>query len=176
MANRPKPYHKYSREEKDFLEKNIPGRSVSELIAMFHKQFGITLRRDQVNSFKGERKLRSGLLAGAAPIPVGGTTMRDGHVYIKTADGKWKKKHELSWEEANGKIPKGHFIFFVDGNKSNCTLENMMLVSLKESAVMSCFHMWFNDLEMAKAGRTLAQLKLLIGDRKRGGKKKGGAA
>lgn len=38
-------------------------------------------------------------------------------------------KHRFLWETANGPIPKGHKVIFADGDKTNITLDNLIMVS-----------------------------------------------
>ena len=44
--------------------------------------------------------------------------------------------HRLIWFQHNGPIPKGHNVIFRDGNRENITIENLMLVSRKDHALM----------------------------------------
>lgn len=46
----------------------------------------------------------------------------------------YKYKHVAVWEEANGPIPEGQCLRFLDGDNSNCEIGNLMLVSRAESA------------------------------------------
>lgn len=58
---------------------------------------------------------------------------RDGYIMIKVAEpNKWKLKHRLVWEQANGPIPKGYNIQFRDGNKLNLDIDNLYMISRKE--------------------------------------------
>ena len=41
-------------------------------------------------------------------------------------------KHYYIWEKTNGKIPKGYYLCFKDGNTLNCELENLYLVTPSE--------------------------------------------
>jgi hypothetical protein len=43
-------------------------------------------------------------------------------------------KHRYVWEQANGPIPDGHNIAFRDGNRQNCDLSNLYLISREEAA------------------------------------------
>lgn len=52
----------------------------------------------------------------------------DGYVWIVTERGRMPK-HRYVWEQAHGPIPKGYCVKFRDGNRMNCTLENLYLVS-----------------------------------------------
>lgn len=57
----------------------------------------------------------------------------DGYVYLKVGEGKPVLKHRYVWEQANGPIPDGHCIAFRDGNRANCDLSNLYLLSREES-------------------------------------------
>ncbi len=92
----------------------------------------------------------------------------DGYVEIKVADPcKWKGKHTLLWEAAHGPVPKGHVVIFADSNKLNVTLENLLLISRRELAVMNKKGLIANDAELTKAGVVIADIHLKIGERKK---------
>jgi hypothetical protein len=108
----------------------------------------------------------------------------DGYVEIKYSEkrgppkNRWKGKHVLIWEKANGPVPKGHVIIFADGNRRNFKLRNLELVSRKELAVLNHSNMLAPKNEViTKISVNIARIKVLIADRKRGaletrGKKK----
>ncbi|WP_371374439.1 HNH endonuclease signature motif containing protein [Sporomusa aerivorans] len=101
--------------------------------------------------------------------PVGSErTNADGYVEIKIADPRtWKGKHILLWEAAHGPVPKGYVLIFADGNQQNVTLENLLLISRRELAVMNKRGLIANDAELTKAGVVIADIYLKIGERKR---------
>ena len=37
--------------------------------------------------------------------------------------------HQHLWENANGKIPKSHCLWFKDGDSLNCCLDNLELIT-----------------------------------------------
>lgn len=56
-----------------------------------------------------------------------------GYIDIKIAEpNKFVLKHRLIWEQAHGPIPKGYNVQFRDGNRQNCTLDNLYLISRLE--------------------------------------------
>lgn len=58
---------------------------------------------------------------------------KDGYIEIKTAKPNvFELKHRVVWVNANGVIPKGHAIVFKNQNKTDCRLENLMLISRAE--------------------------------------------
>ena len=64
--------------------------------------------------------------------PVGSTRIcsKDGYVLVKVAEPKqWKGKHLVVWESVNGKLPKGHCIRFLDNDRTNCSIDNLICIS-----------------------------------------------
>lgn len=63
---------------------------------------------------------------------------RDGYIEIKVAEpNKWKLKHRFVWESANGKIPSNCIIIFKDNDRLNTDIENLMMITKAENAVMN---------------------------------------
>lgn len=63
-------------------------------------------------------------------------TTKDGYIERKTQEpNKWELLHRIVWKEHNGEIPKGFNIQFKDGNKTNCTIENLYIISRREQLV-----------------------------------------
>lgn len=57
----------------------------------------------------------------------------DGYVWAKVPGGHKKQKHRLVWEQAHGPIPKGMCIRFKDGDRTNCAVDNLFMVSRAEN-------------------------------------------
>lgn len=73
--------------------------------------------------------------------PIGSTRIREGYQWIKVADpNQWKPTHRVIWEQANGKVPRTHTLKFLDGDKTNITLNNLSLVSRAELANLNRNH------------------------------------
>jgi hypothetical protein len=153
------------------------------------KNRGITNGRDgrfrpgQVSHNKGKKgwcppgSEKGWFRAGQMPHnwqPVGTEIVdEEGYVKVKTRNPKtWKFKHRLIWEKARGKIPRGHMVTFADGNRQNFAMDNLILVSLRENAVMNRYGLRSAHGELTKTGMAVADIKLLIAERKRGLKKK----
>lgn len=55
---------------------------------------------------------------------------KDGYLWVKVAEpNKWRCKHRIIWEEANGPIERGYNVQFKDGNPQNISLDNLYLIS-----------------------------------------------
>lgn len=99
--------------------------------------------------------------------PIGSERIdRDGYVLIKVAEpNKWKFKHRILWENKYGKIPKGSALIFSDGNKSNVSLDNLMLVTRRELLIMNSKKLITSSKELTESGLLLAKVKIKIFDK-----------
>lgn len=92
----------------------------------------------------------------------------DGYTEIKVADPKkWRAKHVILWEQANGPVPKRHAVIFGDGNRSNFEPDNLILVSRRELAVVNKMGLIQNDADLTRTGIVIADIYLKIGERKK---------
>lgn len=72
---------------------------------------------------------------------------------------RWEFLHRAVWEEHNGPLPDGMMVTFKDGNKLNCGIDNLMLVTRGENAVMNKLNYRFEDPELTVAGLNVIRLK-----------------
>jgi hypothetical protein len=94
--------------------------------------------------------------------PVGSIrTDKDGYWMIKVADPrKWELLHRNVWKKAHGPIPNGHAIIFKDGNKQNCALENLAIISREDNMLRNTIHRYPEEIKSAI--KTLTKLKKTI--------------
>jgi hypothetical protein len=74
----------------------------------------------------------------------------DGYLRVKVSDLRnngrgandknWEFVHRRIWEAAHGRIPKGHRIWWKDGNHANCALGNLELLTDKEHMARTTIH------------------------------------
>lgn len=121
---------------------------------------------------KGERvSIETEFKKGNTPknwTPIGTEKIRsDGYIWVKISDIRgvkyghlinWKQKHIIVWEEANGPIPKGNCLIFLDGDKLNVNLDNLACVSQSQRLIMCQKHLIFDNPEITKSGIQLAKL------------------
>lgn len=59
----------------------------------------------------------------------------EGYIEVKTAEPKtFELKHRVIWEQHNGPIPEEMLISFIDGNRQNCNINNLEMISKSENA------------------------------------------
>ena len=79
---------------------------------------------------------------------------RDGYIEVKVRDEKYTRnfelKHRLIWEKHFGPIPESHNIQFKDGNKLNCKIENLYMISRAEQvSTENTIHRYPSELKTA---------------------------
>lgn len=119
-----KEFHKIHSSKGQFKKGQIPvnkGKKQTEFMS-----------REAIERTKASRFQKGSIPHNA--VPVGYERInKDGYVYIKV-EGKRKLvlKHRYIWEQHNGLVPEGYNIQFKDGNRQNCDIENLYMISQSE--------------------------------------------
>ena len=150
----------FTPEIKSFMENNyIEARSFSKLAALVNAKHGTEYTRKQVGSWFRNKGIKLNLDRGKGAIVAVGAEWVDpkGYVYVKVSTTgawarRWKRKSHIAWEAANGKIPKGKYIIYLDNNRQNCKIENFALVDMAEHFHIMRLGLRFNDPELTKTG------------------------
>lgn len=109
-------------------------------------------------------------------------TSKDGYVEVRcemkkdrnVGDNNFVLKHRLVWEQANGPIPENHIVIFLDGNKQNCTLENLALISRAEHLQMTRAGLRSENPKFTETGVLIARTEVIRRKMKKSRKGKGG--
>lgn len=80
---------------------------------------------------------------------------------------RFEMVHRRVWEEHNGPIPEGKMVSFLDGDKDNCDIENLILIDNAENLEMNRSKLRFDNPDFTKAGAAVAKLKVAARGRKR---------
>ncbi len=68
----------------------------------------------------------------------------DGYLEIKIKPGirQWKMLQRIVYERCNGKIPAGMVVSFLDGNKKNINIKNLVLFTNAENLLRNSMHQY----------------------------------
>lgn len=80
---------------------------------------------------------------------------------------RWEFLHRAVWEEHNGPVPEGMIVMFKDGNKQNCDLGNLLLVSRGELATMAKKGLRFEDPDLTEAAAGMVRLMISANKKRR---------
>lgn len=114
-------------------------------------------KKSQINSFKTTFK------KGNIPHnhkEVGSERInKDGYIEIKIGEpNKWELKHRYIYKQKKGDIPKGYKLIFADGNKTNLSLDNLILISSSEELIMNRNKLRYDNKELTKTGSLIAKV------------------
>lgn len=63
---------------------------------------------------------------------------KDGYIMVKVAEPKkFRPKQIITWEKVHGKLPKGYNLRFLDNDRANCDIDNLMLIPRSVNAVVN---------------------------------------
>ena len=170
------PGHSYAEIQAAFIEKygwEITIGQVKSYINNHHLNTGRTGRfvKGQESHNKGvkmskevyEKAKHTMFTKGHVPHnhkPVGSERVNvDGYIEVKVEEPrKWRLKHNVVWEQHNGKIPKGSVVIFLDGNKLNVSIENLKLIKRSELLIMNQYNFFQGSAELTETAANVAKL------------------
>lgn len=107
-------------------------------------------------------------------LPVGSERQRTNKgrnrtdVYVKVAEpNKWVLKNRLVWEKAFGPIPKGKIVMFLNGDTTDCRIENLVCVDRKISTRINQLGLKSADPEVTRTFIAMAEVISKAGELKR---------
>lgn len=97
--------------------------------------------------------------------PVGHELWRNGYLMVKVNDDKnipcnkrWQFKHVIIWEQHHKKkVPNGCIVIFKDGDNTNFSIDNLLMISRSQSSVLAKWN-GFNKGEITEMYAKTAKL------------------
>ena len=88
----------------------------------------------------------------------------DGYLWEKYGPGQhdWKPHHQLVWERAHGKQPEGYVLVFKDGDRMNCDLSNLELVSWAENLELNRSGLRSSNADLTESAIMVARVRTTI--------------
>lgn len=183
--------HKWTDEEKEYIEQISKGRHYEEIRMLMIKKFDYDYSLGQIQGAMKRYNLKTGfdtkfkakhipwnkgvkgVTVSNTKKPIGTEVLNaNGYIKIKVAEPNvWKLKHRIIWEQYNGKIPDDSVIIFVDGDRTNVDIDNLMLISKKQNLIMNENELRKADAELTKTGVNIAKVIEKVSDLKKENKK-----
>lgn len=132
--------YRYPPEVHEFVKAHCRGMRDDDLAEACNAALGTEFTKSSMHAFRYNYGYKNGL-PQKNERPVGTVTVnKKGYLLRKkqmegTIWERWEFLHRAVWEEHNGPVPEGMIVTFKDGDRSNCDISNLMLVSRGELAV-----------------------------------------
>lgn len=127
------------------------------------------LARARATQFKKGQKPPNEMPVGTIVVSTDGYKLRK-----KQMEGglweRWEMLHRAVWVEHNGPIPEGMVVSFKDGNKLNCDISNLMLITRSENAQIRPLRS--EDPDITDAALAMVRLKNAVKERRKDAKGK----
>lgn len=148
-------------------------------ISMFHSlDYLVNLINEKFEENYDKNSLRKYLVRNRIPykknenmirnvcerVPIGTEYIRkDGMVLIKISSNKWMFKQRFIYEQYyNVHLKSDDYIIFLDQNRNNFDINNLKLISRKESAYLSNQKIFSKNKEATELGIKIAKLHYKI--------------
>lgn len=158
--------HIHNKKKLEYFKKIVKGRYNDEIAELYNKKFNENITPLQVKCLKRTYNLKSDVkklnnirykTRIGSGYPIGTERVHQGYIEIKAKQPDvWVKKHIYLYEKKYGKLPKDKCLIFLDGNRKNCNLENLMLVERNLLYTASINNLKLNN------GEDLLKINLLI--------------
>ena len=164
---------RFNEEEVRYLKEIIPGHTYLEIRYLYYSKFAKSLTDARLRYFITKYKVKNGLPPGCQKgqcspnrKPIGSIHYKSGYARVKIADpDKWQYLHSYIWEKENGPVPEGHVVIFADGNKANLRLDNLMVITKAEQAIINRFKLSGKSLAITKVGLLVAKMRRKINEK-----------
>lgn len=128
----------YTKEQKEWVVKKLPYYSPIVLANMFKEHYNKDIKVGTIRNIKHttgiksnyKRKIYNTKFRDKIKKPLYNEIIGNrGKTYVRVANRKYQIKTRYIWEQYYGrKIPKGYEVIFLDGNKENYGINNLVLV------------------------------------------------
>ena len=162
----------FTPEQEAFFYEHNKGTLAQDLVDLMNAEFGTCFTAGQIRAFRKNHHASSGLVMQFGHgqkmyhhwKPVGSERVNsNGYIEVKIAEPRtWAFKHKLVYEEYFGPIPEGCVIRFLDGNRLNCSPDNLVLLTKAEHAVLTRKGLATEDPELTRAGVNVVKLSMKI--------------
>lgn len=162
-----KNQNKYNltKKEIDYIKNIVKGKTCNEIAMLYNKKFNKNITEKEMEYIKRKNRITSGIKTTFKKNSIPHNLKKelseynDGKGGIKIKVGKeWIPKGRYIYEKHHGKIKENEVIVFLDGNKKNFDINNLMAVSLLDVQVCGIKHLKSNNSEITKIGLMTAQL------------------
>lgn len=136
-------------------------KSTETIATMVNEKFHTTYTVKQIRTFLDKRHLKTGYRR--KKYQHGDEVVRDGYVYINI-NGSFTRKDRYILECAGMEVEQGNRIKHLDGDQSNCELDNLAIISDRENLFINHNKLLSSDKEFNQCVVSLARLDSQVRD------------
>lgn len=133
-------------EMKSWLQEHYQALTVNEMVPLFNHRFSTDRTYQQLKDnlsyygIKSSKPNRGQCNINKRRVkPIGSERKSgDGYIEVKIAEPDvWETKQRIVWRKHFGDIPQGHFVRLRNGNRKDCSPDNLYLVDKRTNALLN---------------------------------------
>ena len=132
--------NKYSKEFEEEMYNKASNKTIDKLLDIAINKYNYPITKEMLREYLSKREIRykgynpNKAQAMGNKIPIGTEYVRpDGMVLVKVTPNKWKYKQRYIYEQYHKvELPKEIMVIFLDGDRTNFDINNLMAVSTPE--------------------------------------------
>lgn len=132
--------NKYSKKFEEEMKKLAPKKTAKQLLEIANNKYNYPITKEMLMNYLSKRQIRykdynpNKAKYMGNKIPIGTEYVKpDGMVLVKVTPNKWKYKQRYIYEQYhNVELPKNTMVIFLDGDRTNFNINNLMAVSTPE--------------------------------------------
>ena len=161
--------HLFTPENIRFIRRKARRHTYPEVTTLLNEKYGTNFKIYQVQYACQKHGIKIGIIQPFCPSkPVGSKYIcKKGYVKFKGSDGQWRLAHHALWEKHYGPVPADSMIIFLDGDKSNITIDNLALVTKKEWGILLGRKLRSDNRDMNKLAIITAKLIVATGKKQK---------
>jgi len=158
--------NKYSKEFEKEMYKKGSSNTIDKLLDIAKNKYNYQITKEMLREYLQKRQIRykdynpNKAKAMGNRIPIGTEYVKpDNMVLVKVTPNKWEYKQRHIYEQYhNVKLPKGTMVIFLDGDRTNFDIDNLMAVSTPEYNCIKNKSLLSNDGMITKTAILSARL------------------
>ena len=157
--------NKYSKEFENEMKALSKENTLNELLDIAKNKYNYQITKKKLTLYLSKRKIRYKdynekkiNVCNAKPL-FSERVKNDGMVQIKIAKDKWEYKQRYIYSKYhNVKLTNDDYIIFLDQDRTNFNIDNLFLVSRRESSILANQKIFSKNANVTKVGIDIAKL------------------
>ena len=167
--------NKYSKEFEDTMRELAPDTNLDRLLWYAYSQFGYEISKSQLRQYLSKRKIRykdynkNKARKMGLNKSIGSERIKDdGMIQVKITKDKWEYKQRLIYKRYhNVKLTSDDYIIFLDQDRTNFSIDNLMKVTRRESSILANQKLFSKKPIVTETGIQAAKLMIKLKDKRK---------
>lgn len=157
---------RYSNDLIQFIKKYSLSCYPQELSKLVYDEFGLEISGDGLRRFMNRHDIdykKKINWSKKEPKPIGNEVIVDGYIRVKVSNCVYKPKQRVLYEQYyNIELKEDENVIFLDGDKTNFNIDNLMVIHNKEKHFMMGGKLFSKDPQVTELGYQVAKLNTKI--------------